>query len=134
MKTRLKELRHALHISQRELGEKIGVKVATVGSWEIGSPVPTSRVMQICSAFNVNRDWLEKGVGDMFLPQPTERDLLKEATLALFRRLDKEAQSVVLETLAKFRLEKNSGVSMENSPLIHGNKNVVIYGTKNGEK
>lgn len=132
---RVRELRKKLDITQAEFGERIGVKTAAVGNWEIGrQAVPDARIYQICKEFGVNRDWLEKGVGDMFLPQPTERDLLKEATLALFRRLDKEAQSVVLETLTKFRLEKSSGVSMENSPLIQGNKNVVIYGSKNGEK
>ena len=132
MKTRLKELRRALHVSQREFGERIGVKVATVGSWEIGSPVPVSRIIQICSAFGVNREWLETGVGEMFTPQPTEKDVLKDAILVLFQSLSKDAQTVVLETLTEYNrkkeFEKSAENSGANSPQISGDKNVVNFG------
>lgn len=126
MKTRLKELRRALHISQREFGERIGVKVATVGSWEIGSPVPVSRILQICSAFNVNREWLENGSGEMFTPQPTEKDALKDAILALFRSLNKDAQTVVIETLTEYTRRKSAA---QNPPKNPDEKNAVNFET-----
>lgn len=109
MKDRLKELRRALNISQRELGERIGVKVATVGNWEIGHPVPKTRIYQICKEYNVRREWLETGNGPMFEPTKSERDVVREATLALFRRLDREAQEIVLQSLAEYREAKKAG-------------------------
>ena len=69
MKDRLKELRKALGLKQREVAERLGVKVGRVGSWEAGvEPIPKTRIYQLCKEYNVRREWLENGTGEMFEP------------------------------------------------------------------
>ncbi len=76
MKERLKELRQALKMKQRELAQRLGVTVSLVGTWECGAvPIPDTRIYQICKEFRVRREWLEKGVGEMFEPPGEERKL-----------------------------------------------------------
>ena len=76
MKERLKELRKALNLKQREMAERLEVTVGLVGTWESGVvPVPKPRIYQICKEFRVRREWLEKGVGEMFEPPGEERKL-----------------------------------------------------------
>ena len=66
---RLKELRKALGLKQREVAERLGVDVGLIGSWEIGRPIPKVRKYQICKEYNVRREWLETGEGEMFEPK-----------------------------------------------------------------
>lgn len=75
---RLKELRKRLGLKQREVAERLGVDVGLVGSWEIGRPIPKVRKYQICKEYNVRREWLETGEGEMFEP---EKDDLKRGSL-----------------------------------------------------
>lgn len=76
MKERLKELRKALNLKQREMAERLGVTVSLVGVWESGvQPISSPRIYQICKEFRVRREWLEKGVGEMFEPPGEERRL-----------------------------------------------------------
>ena len=76
MKERLKELRKALNLKQREMAERLGVTVSLVGVWESGvQPISAPRIYQICKEFRVRREWLEKGVGEMFEPPGEERKL-----------------------------------------------------------
>lgn len=70
MKERIKKLRQTLNLKQREIAEKLGVKVSVVGAWEIGqNPVPSMRVYQLCNEYGVRREWLETGEGEMFEPE-----------------------------------------------------------------
>lgn len=67
MKTRIKELRKSLKLTQNEFGSRIGVASNTITSYETGTREPSNSVLtSICREFNVNREWLETGVGDMF--------------------------------------------------------------------
>ena len=103
MKERLKLLRKALGIKQRELAERLEVKVGTIGDWESGKPLPRARVIQICKEYGVNRTWLETGVGEIFEPEkaPKSRDdVLRDAALALFEELSPRAQEAFLAAMA----------------------------------
>lgn len=67
MNERLKELRHKLNISQKKLGEKIGLTQGTIADIERGKSSLTSRsAKEICRVFRVNPQWLETGEGEMF--------------------------------------------------------------------
>lgn len=67
MGERIKELRKALGLTQKEFGERIGVKPNTIGTYEIGRNEPIDAVVVlICREFNVNETWLRTGEGDMF--------------------------------------------------------------------
>ena len=78
MKDRLKELRKTLNLKQREVAEKLGVPVGNVGAWEAGMrDVPATRIYQLCHEYNVRREWLETGEGEMFEPK-ADASKLKE--------------------------------------------------------
>lgn len=97
MKDRLKELRKALGLKQREIAEKLGVRVSAVGDWEVGRyPIPRARVYQLCHEYNVRREWLERGEGEMFQPKPTEEDMYVEVFTALYDALPENFQQVFL--------------------------------------
>ena len=111
MKQRLKEVRRALGLKQREVAERLGVKVGVVGQWEAGcSNMPASRVYQFCKEYGVRRDFLEKGVGAMFEDNgpPTEEEKLRESALALFNALTPKGKAAVLDALAEI-VGKESG-------------------------
>lgn len=72
MNERLKELRKALHLTQKAFAEKIGAKQNTVATYEMGRNNPSDPVIHsICIAFGVNENWLRNGVGDMFVTPAT---------------------------------------------------------------
>lgn len=68
MKERIKKLRKALNLTQKEFGERIGVKPNTIGTYEIGRNEPIDAVISlICREFDVNEHWLRTGEGEMFI-------------------------------------------------------------------
>lgn len=103
MKDRLKILRRALGLRQRQLAERLGVVTGLVGSWEAGlNPIPKTRIYQICKEYNVRREWLEEGTGDMFEPEKGPRspeEVLEEAAAALFAELSPRGKAAVLRAL-----------------------------------
>lgn len=109
MQNRLKLLRKALKLKQREFAEKLGVDVSVVGHWETGSPtIPDVRIFQICTTFGVREEWLKFGTGTMFKPEETREEKLKNAALTLFNELSPEAQNAVLNVMMDFvRFGKN---------------------------
>ncbi len=76
MNTRIKKLRKALDLTQREFGERIGIKANTVTMIEKGRGTSEQTVQAICREFRVNEEWLRNGVGEMFQPGP--RDMIDE--------------------------------------------------------
>jgi len=65
---RIKQLRKALGLTQKEFGERIGVKPNTIGTYEIGRNEPIDAVASlICREFGVNENWFYTGVGEMFI-------------------------------------------------------------------
>lgn len=76
MHERIKKLRKTLDLTQREFGERIGVKPNTIATYEIGRNEPIDAVISlICREFNVNEHWLRTGEGDMFVKQSKEDEL-----------------------------------------------------------
>lgn len=72
MKERIKLLRKKLELNQTEFGNRIGLKQATIAGYENGARNPNDSVLlSICREFNVNKEWIKTGVGDMF-KKPTD--------------------------------------------------------------
>ena len=73
MNERIKELRKVLNLTQQQFADRIGIKRNTIANYEIGrnDPVETVLVM-ICREFNVNREWLLNGIGEMFAPESND--------------------------------------------------------------
>lgn len=68
MGNRIKQLRKVLGLTQKEFGERIGVKPNTIGTYEIGRNEPIDAVISlICREFDVNEHWLRTGEGEMFI-------------------------------------------------------------------
>lgn len=75
MEERIKELRQALGLSLEAFADKLGKDRSTIGRMEKGLiKITESNILAICREFNVRREWLETGEGEMF--QPTPMDLV----------------------------------------------------------
>lgn len=68
MNERIKQLRKVLGLSQEDFARKLGLKSrGKIANIEFGKiEVDSQFAALICKQFNVNRDWLENGHGDMF--------------------------------------------------------------------
>lgn len=105
--TRIRKLRKALDLTQREFGERIGIKANTVTMIEKGRGTSEQTIQAICREFHVSKAWLRTGEGEMFLPPP--RDMIDEliaeyglpkevrAMTEKFIALTPEKQQVVIE-------------------------------------
>ena len=117
MKDRLKELRKALNIKQREVAEKLGVRTGDVGGWESGRNIPDSRLRLLCKEYNVRREWLETGVGEMFEPEATFEEKLANAASALFDELSDRGKVAVLKAMSeKLGIKPQPPKKVENFP------------------
>ena len=97
---RIKNLRKALKLSQAEFGERIGLKQGAISRVEQeGVPVTEQNIKLICEKFNVRREWLTEGKGEML--QETEDSLF--ASFAERYHLDPAEQM-----LAKYLLRLTS--------------------------
>ena len=112
MKDRMKQLRKSLNLKQRDIAERLGVDVSTVGGWECGRTASESNIRQLCKEYNVNRGWLETGEGEMFEPEQkspvkgSDEEKLKEAAYTLYKKLPGIAQKAVLASMEE--IVKNS--------------------------
>lgn len=129
MKERLKELRKILHLTQRELAEKIEVNISQISDWERGRfTLSPARIAQICAALHVRREWFETGEGDVLEPQRPEKrtrdEILADAFEMIYNELSdvgKETVDAVLDRLLEERGRgQNSGKSQTNNGTIGG--------------
>lgn len=98
IKDRLKELRKRLGLKQRDVAERLEVSVGLIGAWECGSDtIPKTRIYQLCNEYNVSRDWLERGEGDMFVPVEESETDFAETMYSMFNALPENFQEVWME-------------------------------------
>lgn len=75
---RIKEVRKESKLTQSEFGSKIGISLSGVSSLEIGKNTPSEQTIRaICSEFNINRDWLVDGIGEMRASRPLIPELMR---------------------------------------------------------
>jgi transcriptional regulator with XRE-family HTH domain len=68
---RVREIRLKLRLSQGEFAAKMGVHQKTWSNIEIGvNPCSDRYVNLVCLTYNVRKEWLLDGRGDIFTPQP----------------------------------------------------------------
>lgn len=73
---RIKEIRKQKNLKQAEFGDRLGVKEATVTSWETGARNPSESVLlAICREFDVREEWLKTGEGDTFKKMSPEEEV-----------------------------------------------------------
>jgi len=99
LSNRVKAVREALKLSQREFGEKLGVSRDVISNIEYGRVQPKELLLRhICQLYGVNEHWLETGEGKMFKENPEETSKLDEA-LKIFKSLRPEFQDYALEQI-----------------------------------
>lgn len=105
MNDRIRQLRRALGLNQREFAAAIGLRQSAVSHLEKkGSTVTEQNVKAICAQFGASEGWLRAGRGEMLLPgQRQEKELL-----AAFGQLAPPLQNYLVQSaraLLKAQLE-----------------------------
>ncbi len=89
---RLKQLRKALKMNQTNFAKQLGLTQTAYSMIENGvNPLSDRHIKVICSAYNVNEDWLRTGDGEMFFFSPYEKEFTE-----IFGRLTPETQQYLL--------------------------------------
>lgn len=95
MNERIKQLRRDQALTQREFGEKLGMKQNTIATWEMGRGRPSSRAVRtMCRQFHVREAWLRDGEGEMYLTRSGEEQLAE-----LFERARTQPESFCYRAL-----------------------------------
>ena len=95
IKDRIKTLRKTLKLSQKEFGKRIYLSQSLLTEIESGNRKVTNRtILLIVANYNINKDWILTGNGDMFSAPPP--DMKKEQLLEIFNELDSMLQDYLL--------------------------------------
>lgn len=101
LSNRIKAIREALKLSQREFGEKLGVSRDVISNIEYGRVPPKELLLRhICELYNVNQHWLETGEGEMFNGNPDEISKFDKA-FQIFKSLRPDFQDYALDQIKK---------------------------------
>lgn len=101
---RIKKVRKALDLTQQKFGERIGVKGNTIAQYELGRSNPVDSVLSLMiREFNVNKEWLLTGEGEMFKAAPSDvlDQLAHEYNLS-------NASYIVIEKFVNLKPEKRN--------------------------
>lgn len=116
MNQRIRELRKALALSQKEFAQEIGLKQNAISYMEkSGSTVTETNIKIICSQFSVNEHWLRTGSGKMFL----ENDKKQKEFFDIFDELSPELQDFLIKTarnLLELQSQKKTNTDFTQSP------------------
>ena len=119
MNERIKDIRKKEGLSQQKFADKLGIARGNIAAYEVGKNSPSdAAVSLICSKFNVNKDWLLTGKGDMYDVPEDEvadvvSDLLEEdnpfydlivGNMKTYKKLDGKSQEA-LKNLSKELLD-----------------------------
>jgi len=108
VRTRIKQVRLALNVSQRDFAKRVYISQTLLGDIELGNRNVNDRTVQLISTeFNVNKDWLISGKGEMFSAPPV--DLQLENLIDIFNQLDNGLRDYLLDQskgLLKIQKEK----------------------------
>lgn len=76
MKDRIKKIRKQAGLNQTEFGLNIGVRQSAITGYETGAREPLDAVIKsMCSAYQINEQWLRTGEGEMYLPKTKEEEI-----------------------------------------------------------
>lgn len=104
---RIKEIRSKLGVSQVEFAKRILISKSFYGYIELGKKKINDRIIQLISSqFNVNKEWIKTGEGDMFTSPPP--DLRLEKLTEIYNELDGSLRDCLIEQ-ANSLLKLNKG-------------------------
>ena len=108
IRERIKHIRTTLNLSQRDFAKRAYISQTLLGDIELGNRNVNDRTVQLISTeFNVNKNWLLSGEGEMFAAPPP--DLQLEKLVEVFNQLDTTLKDYLLDhskSLLKIQKEK----------------------------
>lgn len=131
MNERLRKLRKTLDLTQREFGERIGVKGNTIAQYELGRNEPIDAVLSlICREFNANENWLRNGGSDddMFVKLNEDEELAMYTQMLLDSTIDDSVANMIKKFICIYeKLDPNSKKILMNiaDELIDNQKKIV---------
>ena len=120
MYNRITELRDALKLTQKAFGARLGVTDAEISSIESGRRNLTEQMeISICREFNVNKEWLRTGEGEMFLQLSRDEEIsaylgqimsddddnFRRRLISVLTRLDEEGLELVVRMAERLAAE-----------------------------
>ena len=100
---RIKKLRSQLKISQQQFSKRIYISQGHLADIELGNQTVNDKTIHLISTeFNVNKNWLSNGKGEIFNSE--KPDIRLETVIDIFNQLDDELQEYLLSH-AKFILK-----------------------------
>jgi len=108
IRSRIKAVRKTLNISQRVFSQSIFLSHTFYANIETGRRNPNERVYElICNKYNINKDWLITGKGDMFSASPPDIEL--EQLVKMIQELDPLFREYIVQQIKLFaNLHRNS--------------------------
>lgn len=66
---RMREIRKSEKLTQTEFAQRLGITMSSISQMERGKINPTNQTIEFaCREFNINKRWLEEGIGEMKKP------------------------------------------------------------------
>ena len=105
---RIKEIRIKLGISQVEFSKRTFISKSFYGDIELGKKNVNDRIIQLISTqFNVNKEWLKTGKGEMFSAPPP--DFRLERLIDIYNELDGTLRDCIVEQSSiLLKLQRNN--------------------------
>lgn len=110
---RLKDIRIAKKLTQKNFGKRLGLSLSQISSYETGHRKITQRTINdICREFDVNEKWLLEGKGNMFIDLTEDLETSEEIKVMLRKMLalqeeDREAiEKIIDNAYLKIQNEK----------------------------
>jgi transcriptional regulator with XRE-family HTH domain len=108
MKYRLKQLRKALGLTQREFGERVGMSDVAISYMESGrTAISKQNIHLICLTFGIREEWLKNGSGDM-LDDEASLTEYERRVLNLYRQLSPLARKMFIEYAEKLLADEQA--------------------------
>lgn len=116
MNERLKRLRRTLNLTQQQFADRLNVGRNNIAGYETGKRSPSdAAIALICREFSVSTQWLREGIGEMFIEQTqdeqivsfigniqrSEADSFKKQLLSVLANLTEEQWKVLAEIAGK---------------------------------
>lgn len=105
MNERIKQVRKAKKLSQKEFAENINLSQNHISNIEKGVRPITDRIISdVCKVYNVNKNWLLSGEGEMF-KDPLEQFVIDDPEIQefikSFLKIDETIQEEIKDLVMK---------------------------------
>ncbi|MDR2965477.1 MAG: helix-turn-helix domain-containing protein [Treponema sp.] len=109
---RLKNIRQSLNLSQKNFAKSLFISTSYYTLLETGNRRAKDSFLDlVCKIYNVNKNWLLFGKGDVFTAEPPDMQL--EELLGIFKHLNEHFKGYILEQVRFLeKIQKNEEKTM----------------------